>query len=81
MGIHVADTAAHQSMTLNEQKHFFVSGGGHLGQIPKQGQHTFPIPQISAGQFANHHGVNQYLIALQQCGQAPVPITQMIDPD
>ena len=66
MGIDIADTEAHQSMPLNEEKHFVMGGNRHLGQFAEKSQYFLSITQIATSQLADHHGVHQYLAILQQ---------------
>ena len=66
MAVDVSNPAAHESVPFDKDEHFVISRYGRFRQPAKQFEHVVPIVQIAACQFTDDHGVNQYLVVVQE---------------
>lgn len=81
VSVNPADSAAHQTVPLNERQHLIVASHWHMRQALKQGQHFSAAVQRAARQFTNDEWVRFHFSPVEQITERRVAPTKVIHPD
>lgn len=80
VSVNPADSAAHQTVPLNERQHLIMASQWHRRQALKQGQHFSAATQRAACQFANDEWVGFHFSPVEQITERRVAPTKVIHP-
>ena len=81
MEIDEANAPSHESFGLDEGQDGFVCRFRDPGQFAKIAQHRFPVRQVAAGKFPDHHGMHENAFCLQMFQELGLRVAEVIDPD
>lgn len=81
MHIDVPETFTSQPMEFNKSHHLFMLHLGRPWERLKQGEYLRPVPDLSAGEFADDEWVTDHISVIQQTFEPCGALPQMRHPD